>query len=166
MGETTGEEKKVLGVNCVCSDIAPGTFQQCKVLVKRKDGLYGCKKCGLVFEKPELDEEHNLKIKKECSCKMLISKTRWVYNEFYGRECPERFYFCKKCKRSYKGAYNYAPISKQKTAIAKKGVEFTIEMKNKDVLETKKRIKEMRKGLKEQKSKQKRLGKEIEKLQK
>jgi len=166
MGKTTGGEKKVLGVNCVCSDIAPGTFQQCEVLVKRKDGLYGCKKCGMVFEKPELDRKYNQKILKRCSCKTLISKTRWVHNEFYGHECPERFYICEKCKRVHKGAYDCAPISKQKTAIAKKRVEFTIEMKNKDVLETKKRIREMQKGLKEQKAEQKRLERKIEKLQK
>lgn len=166
MGKTTGEEKKVLGVNCVCSDLNPGTFQQCEVLVKRKDGLYHCKKCGLVFEKPELDEEHNLKIKKECSCKKLISKTRWVYNEFYGHDCPERFYFCEKCKRSYKGAYHYAPISKQKTAAAKKTVENTIKIKKRDLPTVKKRIKETQKVLKKEKANQKNLEEEIERLQK
>ena len=104
--------------NKVCS--SGDWTNSCKILDLRRNGFYGCKKCGLVFSRLSLSQESPNK-SGGCNCRRVILTVRWVYDDFFDYSCPVCEYKCEQCQRVYSSPHYQwlAPLEAQRSAVAK-----------------------------------------------
>lgn len=147
-----GETKKViLGVEATCVSAQPrGWGTECKTLVLKKDGLYHCGDCGLVFKKPVQKTKSRVTLV-ACDCSKLVNFLVWFYDECHGCDCPSCYYQCLKCSRVYNSPHysREASIQLQESEVAKKHVQNHLNFKKQERTERIDRARENAKELKE-----------------